>query len=124
MTQRLAVTSVALTVGAEAADVINVAGQVYVEQGREATEPVALGWYFASDAAGLNPLAVAHDGGVAIGTDGALIENVANLSGTIVTEADGDFDLDIEDAGAFTAYLVIVLPDGSLTVSDEITHAA
>lgn len=116
--------SVTWTVGAEAANVINVAGQALDEAGNEMTEVCAFSWYFSSDAAGADPLTVAHDGGSAIGTDGALIEQAANLSGIAITEADGDIDIDITDAGAFTAYLVGVMPDGTLSVSAVITHAA
>ena len=112
------------TVGAEAVNVINVAGQAFDEAGNEMAEAVAFDWYWANDAAGLDPTLVAHDGGTAIGADGALIEQVANLSGLAITELDGDIDIDVEDAGAFTTYLVAVNPDGSLSVSAAVTHAA
>lgn len=120
--QRLAVTDVVLTVGAEVATVITVSGQVLTELGREATVPVSLRWYLATDSAGLTPATAAPDG-VAAGTDGALIEYAANLSGEVVTEADGDFDIAITEAASSSLYLVIVLPDGSLRVSDVIEHA-
>lgn len=115
---------VVITVGAEAADVINVAIQLNDPEGKALEEVGVVDWYFAADAAGLTPLTVAHDGGTAIGADGALIEVVANLSGKMISEADGDIDIDIEDAGAFTSYLVIILPCGGLVISDVITHAA
>ena len=115
---------VEMTVGAEAANVINVAIQLNDPEGKALSEVGVVDWYFAADAAGLTPLTVAHDGGTAIGTDGALIETVADLSGKMVSEADGDIDIDITDAGAFTAYLVIILPCGGLVISDVITHAA
>ena len=59
--------------------------------------------------------------GVAIGTDGALIENVANLSGLMISEADGDIDIDIEESGTATWYLVLVNPFGQLIISAAIT---
>ena len=118
------VATVTIVAGAEAADVVNVVIQVLRNKGGDSQVAVALPWYLASDAAGLTPQAVAHDGGLAIGTDGALIETVANLSGILITEADGDCDIDITDAGAFTAYLVVVLPTGELVVSNVITHTA
>lgn len=116
--------SVTWAVGVEATNVINVTGQAKDEAGNDMAEIVAFPWYFSSDAAGADPLTTAHDGGSAIGTDGALIESVANLSGLAITEADGDIDISITDAGAFTAYLVGVMPDGTLSVSAVITHAA
>jgi hypothetical protein len=42
----------------------------------------------------------------------------------MISEADGDVDINITDAGAFTAYLVVVLPNGTLAISAVITHAA
>ena len=121
---RTMVGGVTMVVGAEAANVINVACQFIDTEGNDMAVAAALPWYFADDAVGLDPTTTAHDGGSAIGTDGALIEWTANLNGLAVSEADGDFDVDITDAGAFTVYLVFVLPDGTITVSDAITHAA
>ena len=112
------------TVGAEVPDAITVSGQAYDEAGNEMAEACAFSWYWANDAAGLTPTTVAHDGGTAAGTDGAIIEQVANLSGIAITEADGDIDIVATDAGAFTTYLVAVNPDGTLSVSAAVTHAA
>jgi hypothetical protein len=111
------------TVGAEAANAITVACQIKNSDGDEIAFPVALKWYWADDAAGLTPTATAHDGGTAAGTDGAIIESVANLSGTAVTEADGDLDIVATDAGVFTTYLVLVMPSGKLQISGAVTHA-
>ncbi len=113
-----------IVVGTEVPDTINVTIQFTDAAGADMATPVAVPWYYSSDAAGLDPLTVAHDGGTAIGADGALIENVANLSGLMISEADGDVDIDIIDAGTFTAYLVLVMPTGALVISAAITHAA
>lgn len=118
------VASCVFVVGTEGGDVINVGLQFKDAAGADMATPVCVPWYFSSDAAGLDPLTTAHDGGTAIGTDGALIESVANLSGVLISEADGDADINITDAGAFTAYLVIVLPTGALAISAVITHAS
>jgi hypothetical protein len=116
---------VVMTVGAEASDVINVAIQVNDPEGKAIDHAVALDFYLADDAAGLTPSSSAPAGGIAIGTDGALIENVANLSGKLITEVDGDCDIDITNATTTpTFYLVVVLPDGQLAISDAITFAA
>jgi hypothetical protein len=112
------------TVGAEATNAITVSGQAFDEAGNEMAEACAFSWYWANDADGLTPTTVAHDGGTAAGTDGAIIEQVANLSGIAITEADGDIDIVATDAGAFTTYLVAVNPDGTLSVSAAVTHAA
>lgn len=111
-------------VGAEAADVINVAGQVVDAHGKDIEFSAALPFYLADDADGQVPSSAAPAGGIAIGTDGALIEWTADLSGLLITEADGDFDIDLTNATTTpTFYLVVVLPTGKLAISDAITFA-
>jgi len=116
--------SITWTVGTEATNAITVSGQALDEAGNEMAEACAFSWYWANDSAGLTPTTTAHDGGTAAGTDGAIIEQVANLSGIAITEADGDIDIVATDAGAFTTYLVAINPDGTLSVSGAVTHAA
>lgn len=113
------------TIGAEAANVINVAVQMIDEMaGAEIGERFACPFYLSDDAAGDSITASAPDGGIAIGTDGLLIEWTANLAGLAVSEVDGDIDIDITHAaGAKTVYLVMVMPDGRLEVSGAITFA-
>ena len=114
----------AFTVGSEAADAINVAVQLSDrENGNEVGERIGLQWYLADDANGDTPSSTAPTGGIAIGTDGALIESVANLSGFVISESDGDIDLTLTDVGTPTFYLVLVMPDGKLQVSGAITFA-
>lgn len=113
-----------IVVGTEATNVINVTIQFTDAAGADMATPVAVPWYLADDAAGLDPASVAHSVGASIGTDGALIEWAANLSGLMISEADGDVDINFEEAGALTKYLVLVMPNGSLVISDAITHAA
>lgn len=115
---------VEFTVGTEAADVINVAIQLNDPEGSALTEVGVLDFYLADDAAGLTPSTTAPAGGIAIGTDGALIETVANLSGTMISEVDGDIDINITNATTTpTFYLVLRLPCGGLAISGAITFA-
>ena len=118
------VASATFVVGADAGTTVEVNVQFKDAAGVDMATPVSLDWYYSSDSAGLDPLTAAHDGGSAAGTDGALIENVANLSGRLISEADGDFDIIATDAGAFTSHLVIVMPNGSLAISTVMTHNA
>lgn len=110
-------------VGDQAGNIINVAIQLIDALGNDLAEAAAVPWYLADDAAGLDPSTVAHSAGASIGTDGALIEWTANLSGMAISEADGDIDIDFEEAGALTRYLVLVMPNGELAISGAITHA-
>jgi len=112
------------TVGTESANAINVVVQLMDRlNGNEIGERVNVAFYLADDANGDTPSSVAPTGGIAIGTDGAMIENVANLSGRITSESDGDIDVTLTDTGTPTFYLVLVMPDGKLQVSGAITFA-
>ncbi len=113
-----------IVVGAEGGGTtINVTIQFTDADGNDMATPVSCTWYLADDAAGLDPASVAHSTSPAIGADGALIQTLADLAGIIISEADGDVDIDFVEAGALTKYLVLVMPNGSLVISDAITHA-
>lgn len=115
--------SAKFTIGAEAANAINVAVQlVDRKNGNEIGQRVALNWYLAGDANG-DTVASATTGGIAIGTDGLLLEWTNNVSGLVVCEADGDIDVTITDTGTPTVYLALVMPDGKVEVSGAITFA-
>ena len=112
--------SVAFTVGAEVDNVRNIGVQVKDANGVNLTEPVALTAYLSDDADGSSVTSSAPDT-VAIGTDGLAIPLVADKVFQLVTEDDGHLDLDITEDGSATWYLVIVLPNGKLAISNEIT---
>jgi hypothetical protein len=114
--------SVSITVAAIVGDVINVALQFKLD-GVDVAERVSVFAYLSDDANGDSVAATAPTGGVTIGTDGVAIPLVAGKAFQLISEADGDLDLDVEDSGADTWYLVIVLPDGSLQVSGAIAIA-
>lgn len=115
--------SVEFTVGTEALDVINVAGQVVDANGDDVAQAYMLQMWL-SDAPGGAVAAAAPSGGIAIGTDGTIVsESIADQEFLLATEADGDFDIDITEAGADTWYLNARMPDGSIVSSDAITFA-
>lgn len=110
-------------IGEEAADVIAVS--IQLKDGlKDLAQRAAVDFYLSTNANGDNLLGTAPDGGIAIGTDGVLIPYVADIAGKLVSEVDGDIDITIEESGAATYYLVLVLPDGTLKVSGAITFAA
>lgn len=111
------------TIGSEAADVINVGIQLTDAAGSDMATRAGVDFYLSDSATGDTVVAAATS--LAIGTDGVAIEYVSNSAGKLISEADGDIDLDIGDAsGAATYYLVLLMPNGSLVVSDAITFAA
>lgn len=111
-------------IGAESGgNVINVAIQLLDADGNDLATRAAVFFYLSDDADG--DTVVAATTSLAIGTDGVAIEYVSNSAGLLISEADGDIDLNIGDAsGAATYYLVLVLPNGLLKVSDVIEFAA
>ena len=111
-----------ITVGAESTSVINVAVQYNTLDGVAATGAVSSHIYFTTDAPGQTVAAVA----AAIGTDGTIIATTeASVASYVcVSEADGDLDIDVTKAGAYTAYAQIVNPDGTLTTGPVMTFGA
>jgi hypothetical protein len=117
------VASASFTIGAEAGNVINVAIQLKDAAGSDMAISNAIPFYLSANADGSTTATAATS--LAIGTDGLMLEWTSNSSGLLVSEADGDIDINIGDAsGAATYYLVLVLPNGKLTISDVITFAA
>jgi len=117
-----AVGSATFTIGTEAGNAITVNVQLKSQQLTDLAKRAKVDWYLAGDANG-DSLASAVDS-VAAGTDGVVRETVTGLCGFAVSEVDGDIDFVITEANATpTVYLAIVLPDGSLVVSNAITFA-
>lgn len=110
------------TLGAENTNVINV-GVSLRKYGTKADQRLALHYWLSSDAAGD---ALATDPGTtAIGTDGTLlVEPVDDLIGMVVTEADGDFDLNITHTGTSGFYLNLVVPGSGRVVTSPIIQFA
>ena len=111
------------TIGAENTNAINVAIQLLNrDNGNELAERVGLQWYLSSDANG-DAISAAPSGGIAIGTDGLLIEHTNNIAGKIISEADGDIDVTLTESTAKSFYLILIAPDGKLNPSGAITFA-
>lgn len=111
-------------VGAEAANTINVAIQLKDDKtGLDLAARAAAGMYLSDDADGDSIAATAPSGAVAIGTDGILHDTGGGSKKVflLVSEADGDIDVNITEAGAKTFYLVLVMPNGRLVPSGAIT---
>jgi len=113
----------AIVVGAEGGNAINVAIQLKDSAGDDLAVRGSILAYLSDDANGDSIAATAPDGNVAIGADGLLIPVVADKCFQLVSEDDGDIDIDIGESGADTWYLILVMPDGKLVASDAITFA-
>ena len=74
---------------------------------------------------GIDLLNTAHSSGTAIGASGVMLaELVTDKLFELVSDATGEIILTATEAGAKTAYLVVILPDGRLVVSGAVTHAS
>ena len=112
-----------ITVGSEADNNINVGIQLKDIAGADLAVRGSVMMYLADDANGDGITTTAPSVGIAIGTDGLAIPLVANKCLQLVSESDGDIDLDIGEASAGTWYLIVVLPNGKLVASAAITFA-
>lgn len=111
-------------IGGEAANVIKITVQLQASGGVDLAVSGGVMVYLSDNADGSSLVSAAPDGGWAIATDGLLIPLVANKAAWMVSEADGDIDVNITHAaGAKTVYMVIVLANGKLAVSGAITFA-
>jgi len=107
-------------VAADAGTTVAVTIQLNTPEGVPLAKVGVVDFYLSDDAAGLSLAATAPSGGIAAGADGAIIETVAGKAGFMISEADGDIDLVVTEAGAATWYLVYRLPCGGLIISDPI----
>ncbi len=112
----------AIVVGTKAVNTINVTVQLKEAGGQNVSKIVAVSAYLSDNADGSTLTATVPTSTVAIGTNGLiLVVDVTNKVFQILTNATGQFDLNlIQTNTATTYYLVLVLPDGSLLVSGAI----
>ena len=79
--------------------------------------------YLSSVATGLDFNTATVTTETAITDDGSLAILLAKIAYLVTSEADGDIKLTLTDTGADIYYLVVVLPNGTLVVSEAITFA-
>lgn len=113
-----------ITVVGEVSNEVDVTIQLTDANGDDLAVRGSVFAYLSDDANGDAIVVTAPDGGWAIDTDGLLIPVVAGKAAVLVSEADGDIALTITEAGAKTAYLIIVLPEGRLVASTVLTWTA
>jgi len=121
ITDAVGAASVDFTIGTEGADAINVAGQVYDNEGDALAGIKYLTVFLSDDADGIDKTGAAPATSVAIGTNGYVINVLeAKISFIVQTDADGAFDLTITDTTGATWYMVAVMGTEA-SVSDAIT---
>lgn len=112
------------SIAAQSGNGIAVAVQVSYLTGQAVAEARCLKFYLSNDSAGQVrvPPALGTDITIASGTDGVIIEDIADSSGFVTTEADGDADFNFTKVatGVETVYLNLVMPDGRIVTSGAI----
>lgn len=113
-----------ITVGAEATNVINVAIALKNDRRKAIVGARYVKVYLSDAATGIGLTATTMTGSPAIGTLGTIINTtVTKKMWEILTDANGNFDLNVGDSGTPTFYLVVLFPDGTIQVSSAITFA-
>lgn len=114
----------ALTIGAEDTNVIKVTVQLQTPARDNVAARKGFLCYLSDNANGDDLIGTAHTS-IAVAAVGVLIPLVAGKAFLAKTDANGVIDINItQSSGAKTAYLNIVMPDGSVQTSAAITHAA
>ena len=114
-----------IALSAQVGDIITVAIQLEHPSDKEPIdEQKAFYAYLTSDADGEVLAATAPDGGWVKGSDGAIINLVANKAGLFLTNDEGLVEFDIEESGTKSFYLVMVMPEGVVWGPIEIAFDA
>ncbi len=113
--------AVVFTVGTEAANIINVGMQCNNVAGTAMAVVSRFRIYLTSDADGKDFEASGPDSW-AIGTDGSFLADGGDslVSGMVISEADGDVDMNVTHSGADTFYMHAILPNGKVSTSAKI----
>lgn len=115
--------NVGITIGAEASHVRNIALQLRTPNWADVAECGQLFCYLSDNSDGSTITGTAPTSTTAIGTDGLLNAIIAGKMFHLVSESDGDIDINITQTAAHTYYLVLCLPDGRIQVSGAIAFA-
>lgn len=107
------------TVGDQDGDAITVNVQLKGQGFKNLARVGHVGWYLSAQDDG-SDLAAAASGGVAAGDNGVVVSEVTGRKGTAVCSDTGEIDFVITDNTTRSVYLCILLPDGSVKVSDEV----
>lgn len=112
-----------ITVGDESSDVRNITIQLLDAYGNDVSEVAQVGIAVYADDEGTAYASTGGSTGIAIGTDGALLDVVAKKYFLATSEADGDIDLTWTDTGTETVAIGVILPNGNVIISEEFANA-
>jgi len=118
---KIAYDSVITVAAKDTASIVNVSVQINESDNTTAVaKAIGFTLYMSSDSAG-QTLASAPST-LAVGTDGTiLVEHTANVVMTCISEADGDFDIDITDTATAATFVNVLLPTGKIVTSTALS---
>jgi hypothetical protein len=117
-----AVAGATITVGPEETNVRAITVQLTDAAGADIATRQAVHIAVLADANGDAFASTGGSTGIEIGTDGALLPVVAKKLFLAISEADGHIDLTWTDTGSEAAYLAVILPNGTMVISDAMTN--
>jgi len=111
------------TIGAKAANTINVALQLQDARGQNIAQIAHAEFYLSANADGSTFTGTATTSALAVHTNGVLLDIlVTGKMASFITNASGQVDFDIiQTASPVTYYLAVMMEDGSIIVSPAIT---
>jgi hypothetical protein len=111
-----------ITVGAENTNVRAITIQLKDAYGNDLAHAQVVKVYVFSNAT-MQSLATGGSTGIAIGTDGTILNTIlAKKIFDVVSEADGDIDLTWTDTGTESVVLGVQLPNGRMVLSDAFAN--
>lgn len=112
-----------ITINAEAGDSIQIDIQVQDSSGNNISAIYGIDAWLSDNASDGSISATAPDGGFYASSAYQIFEYVADLMKKFVTDDTGALSVFVDESSVATWYLVIQMPDGTLTVSNAITFA-
>ena len=106
------------TIAAEDSNVIAVNIQLKDFEGKDLNVPASVVAYLSNVSTGLTPHPISGEISLTSGGDGDVIVLLTLNCWLLISEADGDIDIDVNETGTDDLYLVLVMPNGKLVVSD------
>ena len=118
------VANVAITIGDETANTVNLALQLLDSRGDNLCVEMSIIAFLSDDPDGMTVISTSPNGHVAAGMNGGCVHLVTDKVFLLNADANGQLDIDIVESGAATWYLVFMFPTGKRIVSAAITFTS
>lgn len=110
-----------ITEGTISSDKFTVTIQLKDYAGNNLTVPASIIAYLSDGSDGADIVTLSQDVSKTSSGDGDVAILTSDEVWLLTSEADGSISLDVETTGSHTYYLVLVMPNGKLSISDVLT---